>query len=67
MATQGRRNLFLSTSLMCFLLAGTFKFDLLGTHWLWAGRTETAVILVVLGLVLGVLWIRAQETTPPSS
>jgi hypothetical protein len=63
MATRGRQNLYLSTSLMCFLLAVTFKFDLLGTHWLWAGRSEVAILLVVLGAVLGILWFGARSVT----
>ena len=65
MATRARQNLYMSTSLMCFLLAATFKFDLLGTHWLWAGRSEVAILLVVLGAALGFLWFRSRSATPP--
>lgn len=64
MATRARRNLLMSTSLMCLLLAGTVRFDVLGTHWFWAGRTQAAVALLVLGAVLAVLWFRAQRGTP---
>jgi hypothetical protein len=61
MATRARRNLFMSTSLMCFLLAAAFGFDLLGTHWFWSGRPQVAVFLVALGVVLGFFWLRTQR------
>lgn len=50
------------TSLMCFLLAAAFGFDLFGTHWFWSGRPQVAVVLVVLGIILGFLWFRSQKS-----
>ena len=56
-----RRNLYLSATIMCGLLAITFRFNSIGIHWLWSDRAQTAVILAVLAIVFGVFLFRAQK------
>ena len=66
MATRARRNLFLSVTLMSFLLAGAFKIQN-GFHWFWARQPVIAGLLVALGILFAVMWARAQkELQPPT-
>ena len=64
MANRARRNLFLSLTLMSFLLAGAFKIRN-GIHWFWANQPVVAVILVALGILFAVMWARAQKDLQP--
>ena len=61
MENRARRNLFMSTTLVCLLMAAAFKFDNGGVHWFWSGRPQIAVVLVVLGIVLGANWFRSER------
>jgi hypothetical protein len=59
-ASRARRNLFMSTTLMSFLLAAAFTVHD-GVHWFWSDRPWVAGLLLVLGVVLALLWARAQR------
>lgn len=61
MPRRARRNLFMSTTLMCVLFAIAFKFDKSGVHWFWSDRPWVAAVLLVAGAVLSAFWVRAQE------
>lgn len=56
-----KRNLFMSTTIMCglFVAAFTFKGDQI--TWLWADNKPVAIILGILAIVLGTQWIRYQR------
>lgn len=58
---KARRNLFMSTTLMCFFLAVAFTFDWQSTHWLWSGKPQVPVVLLTLALVLGCGWLRSRQ------
>ena len=51
----------MSTTLVCLLMAAAFKFDNGGVHWFWSGRPQIAVVLVILGIVLGANWFRSER------
>jgi len=63
-ATRARRNLFVSLTLMSFLLAAAFKIQN-GMHWFWADQPVVAGLLVALGILFAVLWARAQKDVQP--
>jgi hypothetical protein len=56
-----KRNLFMSTTIMCglFVVAFTFKGDKI--TWLWADNKPLAIILGILAVVLGSQWIKYQR------
>ncbi len=56
-----KRNLFMSTIIMCglFVAAFTFKGDQI--TWLWADNKPVAIILGILAIVLGTQWIKYQR------
>ncbi|NVO10030.1 MAG: hypothetical protein HXX16_08735 [Bacteroidales bacterium] len=56
-----KRNLFMSTAIMCGLLCFAFKFDSNGIYWLWANSKPVVVILALASIVLGALWIRESR------
>jgi len=51
---NSRRNLFMSTTLMCLFLIGTFRFDDSGFYWLWTGEIQVPIILGISSIILGV-------------
>ncbi|MGB4849902.1 MAG: hypothetical protein WBP41_18390 [Saprospiraceae bacterium] len=63
-----KRNLFMSTTLMCGCLCLAFNFDQHGVYWLWSDLKQVAVILGLLTIILGVKWYIASSkisrTTP---
>jgi hypothetical protein len=61
MDNRARSNLFMSTTLVSFLMAAAFKFDADGIHWFWADKSGVAIGLIVLGCVLGMFWIRSRK------
>ena len=56
-----KRNLFMSTTIMCglFVVAFTFKNDQI--TWLWADNKPIAIILGIIAIVLGEQWIKYQR------
>jgi hypothetical protein len=56
-----RRNLYMTATLMCGLLAITFTFSALGIHWLWSDSPQVAIILAGLAVVFGGFLFRAQK------
>jgi len=54
---KSRRNLFMSTTLMCLFLIGTFRFDESSFNWIWAGQTQVPIILGISSIILGIFWI----------
>jgi len=53
---NSRRNLFMSTTLMCVFLIGTFRFDESSCNWMWAGQIQVPIVLGILSIVLGIFW-----------
>ena len=64
MENRQRRNLFMSTTLISLLLAVAFKFDNDGIRWFWTDKPQVAVILAILGIVLGIYWLREARRLP---
>ncbi len=56
-----KRNLFMSTTLMCAFLVVAFSFDKAGVHWFWTDNIPVAIILGVFAIILGVFWYKAQK------
>jgi len=54
---KSRRNLFMSTTLMCLFLIGTFKFDESSFNWIWTGQIQVPIILGISSIILGIFWI----------
>jgi len=54
---KSRRNLFMSSTLMCLFLIGTFKFDESGFNWMWTGQIQVPIILGISSIILGIFWI----------
>ncbi len=54
---KSRRNLFMSTTLMCLFLIGTFRFDESSFNWMWTGQIQVPIILGIASIILGVFWI----------
>jgi len=63
-ATRARRNLFVSLTLMSFLLEGAFTIHN-GVHWFWADQPLVAGLLSALGILFAVLWARARKDLQP--
>jgi len=58
---KSKRNLFMSTTLMCIFLIGTFKFDENSVNWIWSGQVQIPIILGILSIVLGRFWIIEEK------
>jgi len=56
-----KRNLFLSTALMCGFFTIAFSFDSNGIYWLWSDNKLVAVVLAIASLTLGVLWFNTSK------
>ena len=56
-----KRNMFMSTTLMCGLLTAAFSFDSIGIHWFWSGNIPVAIVLGSLTISLGTFWFRTQR------
>jgi len=54
---KSRRNLFMSSTLMCLFLLGTFKFDESSFNWMWTGQIQVPIILGISSIILGIFWI----------
>jgi hypothetical protein len=54
---KSRRNLFMSTTLMCLFLIGTFRFDESSFNWIWTGQIQVPIILGISSIILGIFWI----------
>jgi len=54
---KSRRNLFMSTTLMCAFFIGAFNFDESSFKWMWAGQIQVPIILGISSIILGVFWI----------
>ncbi len=55
-----KRNLFMSTTLICglFTVAFTFKIDQI--TWLWTDNKPVGVILLIVTFIFAVQWFRYQ-------
>lgn len=60
-----KRNLFMSTAIMCALLTVTFSFDSVGIHCFWSDNIPVAIVLGVLAVILGTFWFRTQRKISP--
>jgi hypothetical protein len=56
-----KRNLFMSTTIMCGLFAVAFTFKLDQITWLWANNKPVGIILVIMTIVLGIQWVIQQK------
>lgn len=56
-----KRNLFMSTALMCGCLTIAFSFDNNDIYWLWSDNKPVAVVLAIASLTLGVLWFKTSK------
>ena len=54
---KSRRNLFMSTTLMCLFLIGTFRFDESSFNWIWTGQIQVPIILGISSIILGIFWV----------
>ena len=56
-----KRNLFMSTTIMCILFAAAFTFKGDKITWLWNNNNPVAVILVISAILLGTQLIKYQR------
>ncbi len=56
-----KRNLFMSTTIMCGLFAVAFTFKIDQITWLWTDRKPVGLILVIMTIILGIQWVRQQK------
>lgn len=56
-----KRNLFMSTTIICGLFIAAFTFNGNDITWLWADNKPVAIILGTLTIVLGTQWIKYQR------
>ena len=56
-----KRNLFMSTTIMCGLLAVAFTFKMDQINWLWNDSKPVGFMLVILTIILGIQWVRHQR------
>lgn len=54
---KSRRNLFMSSTLMCMFLIVTFRFDENSFNWIWTGQIQVPIILGISSIILGIFWI----------
>lgn len=54
---KSRRNLFMSSTLMCMFLIGTFRFDENSFNLIWTGQIQVPIILGISSIILGIFWI----------
>ena len=53
---SGRRNLWMSATLICSFLIISFQFDKDGIRWLWTGQEFVPIALGISSLAFGFLW-----------
>jgi len=53
-----KRNLFMSSTIMCGLFCLAFTFDNEGIHWLWKDSEPIAIVLGIATIILLVFWFR---------
>lgn len=53
-----KRNLFLSSALMCGFFCLAFTFDAEGVYWLWSDTKPVAIILTIVTIILGVFLLK---------
>ena len=56
-----KRNLFMSTAIMCGLFAVAFTFKIDQITWLWSETKPVGIILAILAVVFGILWVKQQK------
>ena len=56
-----KRNLFMSTTIMCGLFVAAFTFKNDQITWLWTDNKPIAIILGITAIVLGTQWIKYQR------
>ncbi|MEZ4774582.1 MAG: hypothetical protein R3D00_15460 [Bacteroidia bacterium] len=56
-----KRNLFMSTTIMCGLLCFAFRFDSGGVYWLWADHKPVAIILAIAAFGLAIGWYKTSH------
>ena len=56
-----KRNLFLSSTLMCGFFCLAFTFDTEGVYWLWSDTKPVAIILTLVTLILGVFLLKETK------
>jgi len=54
---NGKRNLFMSVTIMCLFLTVTFKFDGSNIYWFWENQIQVPVILGLISIISGIFWI----------
>ena len=52
----GKRNLFMSTTLMSGLFIMAFQFDSNGIYWMWKESIQVPIVLSIVTLILGYFW-----------
>ncbi len=55
-----KRNLFMSTTLMCVLLIVAFSIDSMGIHWFWSSNIPVVIVLGIFAIIFGTSWFRTQ-------
>ena len=56
-----KRNLFMSSTLMCGFLCIAFTFDNKGIYWLWEYNKPVAIILAIATIILGAFWLKSSR------
>jgi hypothetical protein len=56
-----KRNLLMSATIMCGLLAVAFTFKINQVTWLWADSKPVGSILGISAVILGIQWFRQQR------
>ncbi len=56
-----KRNLFMSSTLMCLFLSISFSFNSSGIHWFWSDNKSLPIVLILSAIILGILWVRTQK------
>jgi hypothetical protein len=56
-----KRNLFMSATIICALLAAAFTFKNDQITWLWTNNKALGIILVICAIAFGILWVRQQR------
>ena len=56
-----KRNMFMSSTLMCGLLCFAFTFGDTGIKWLWTDNEPVAIILGIFTVILGIFWFKQAK------
>ena len=56
-----KRNLFMSTTIMCGLFAVAFTFNIDHVNWLWSDSKPVGIVLAILTVILGIQCVRQQR------